>query len=251
MTNRAGILGVLAAAMLAVVPGVAGFSSEALAQAQRIGAASSIQNSVSRISGGATNPLAVGGSVFRNETVATGAASSARLTFLDETNLSIGPTSRVLLNHFVYSENASAQAMAVNLARGAFRFSSGALDVKAYKINTPTATIGVRGTIVDLFISASRTVMTMVEGQATGCTASGRQCTTVREGETLIIDASGVHRSGAGGTRFSFQGLCDASAGLCGNTQLARHGGIRVLSDGTVYPIGMTPEQLEDALCGR
>ncbi len=45
----------LAAAVLAVVPGVAGFSSEALAQAQRIGAASSIQNSVSRISGGSSS----------------------------------------------------------------------------------------------------------------------------------------------------------------------------------------------------
>ncbi|MDF2114739.1 FecR domain-containing protein [Roseiarcaceae bacterium H3SJ34-1] len=245
MTNRGGIFGVLAAAVLAALPGVA------LAQAQRIGAASSVQNSVSRISGGATNPLSVGGSVFRNETVATGAASSARLTFLDETNLSIGPTSRVLLNHFVYSENSSAQALAVNLARGAFRFSSGALDVKAYKINTPTATIGVRGTIVDLFISAGRTVMTMVEGQATGCTASGRQCTTVREGETLIIDASGVHRSGAGGTRFSFQQYCTASAGLCGNTQFARHLGIKVLSDGTVVPVGATVQELEDALCGR
>lgn len=251
MTNRGGILGVLAAAMLAALPGVAGFSSEALAQAQRIGAASSVQNSVTRISGGATSSLSVGGSVFRNETVATGAASSARLTFLDETNLSIGPTSRVVLNRFVFSESPNAQTMAVNLARGAFRFSSGALDVKAYKINTPTATIGVRGTILDMFISAGRTIVTMVEGQATGCTASGRQCRTIREGETLIIDASGVHRSGAGGTRFSFQQYCSANAGLCGNTQLARHGGIRVLSDGTVFPIGMTPEQLEDALCGR
>jgi ferric-dicitrate binding protein FerR (iron transport regulator) len=245
MTNRGGILGVLAAAILAALPGVA------FAQAQRIGAASSVQNSVSRISGGATSSLSVGGSVFRNETVATGAASSARLTFLDETNLSIGPTSRVLLNQFVFSESASAQAMAVNLARGAFRFSSGALDTRAYKINTPTATIGVRGTIIDMSINALRTIVTMVEGESIVCTASGGGCMTVRQGETVIVDASGVHRSGAGGTRFSFQQYCTASAGLCGNTQLARHGGIRVLSDGTVVPIGMTPEQLEDALCGR
>lgn len=215
---------------------LAGAATSALAQ-QRIGAATAVQNEVSRVRGAAAVGLASGEPVFRDETVATGAASSARLTFLDDTNLAIGPTSRVALDRFVFSGDASAQALSVNLARGAFRFTTGALDKRAYKINSPVATIGVRGTVLDILITGGRTVVTLVDnGQALACTRDRRQCAQLLQpGDTVVIDATGARRSTAPATRFSFAQFCVGNPGLCGGgapaTQFAQQGG--------------------DALCGR
>ena len=87
---------------------------------ERSAATIQAQNDVSRELGGAAGPLTVGDNVFRNELVRTGANSTAKLVFLDSTNLAIGPTSRVTLDVFVYSGQASAQKMTVNLAKGLF-----------------------------------------------------------------------------------------------------------------------------------
>ena len=70
---------------------------------------------------------------------------AAKLVFLNSTNLGVGPVSRVTLDQFVYVGEANGQKMAVNLAKGVFRFTTGKLDKNAYIISTPTAAIGVRG----------------------------------------------------------------------------------------------------------
>ena len=205
----------------------------AAAQDARIGEATSVQNQVTRVRGQAGLTVAPGESVFRNETIATAAASSARLTFLDQTNLSIGPSSRVVLNRFVYAGDASAQALSVNLARGAFRFSSGALDKRAYRIDTPVATIGVRGTVLDINSQQGRTIVTLVNGQAQACTRSGSQCAQLLQpGDSVVIDSAGARRTGAG---FSFAQFCGSNPTLCGG------GG----------PGGAQFAQFTDALCGR
>ena len=59
--------------------------------------------------------------------------------------------------------------MAVNLAKGVFRFTTGALDKRAYTISTPTASIGVRGTVLDIDVRSAQSRVTLVEGQALVC----------------------------------------------------------------------------------
>ena len=81
----------------------------------------------------------------------------------------MGPISRVSLDRFVYVGETSSQAMSVNLARGVFRFTTGALDKNAYRLSTPTATTGVRGTVLDIDVRSVRTRVTLVEGQAIVC----------------------------------------------------------------------------------
>ncbi len=50
---------------------------------QSIGSTAVVQNQVSRELAGASGPLAVGDSVYRNEVVKTGVDSTAKLVFLD------------------------------------------------------------------------------------------------------------------------------------------------------------------------
>ncbi len=148
----------------------------------------------------------------------TGQASSARLTFLDDTNLSIGPSSRVVLDEFVYRGGSQAQNVAVSLTRGAFRFATGNSDKNAYQIKTTTATIGVRGTVLDIFSGPNETLVTLMDdGAATICTATRSRCSTLNiRGQTFVIDSAGVRLSNSPRTRFSFQQFCAGAAGLCG-----------------------------------
>jgi hypothetical protein len=148
----------------ALAAGVVG----AVAQ-EHIGSTALARNDVTRESAGASAPLVTGDSVFRNETVRTGADSNARLVFLDSTNLGVGPTSSVKLDQFVYVGQSNGQKMTVNLAKGVFRFTTGVLDKKAYEITTPTAAIGVRGTVLDIAVQGPDTRVTLVEGQALVC----------------------------------------------------------------------------------
>jgi hypothetical protein len=147
----------------ALVAGVVGAEAQ-----EHIGSTALARNDVTRESAGASAPLVTGDSVFRNETVRTGADSNARLVFLDSTNLGVGPTSSVKLDQFVYVGESNGQKMTVNLAKGVFRFTTGVLDKKAYEITTPTAAIGVRGTVLDIAVQAD-TRVTLVEGQALVC----------------------------------------------------------------------------------
>ena len=140
----------------------------ALAQ-QHIGSAVNSENQVFRELSGASGPLSAGDDVFRDEVVRTGADSRAKLVFLDSTNLAVGPASRVTLDEFVYSDSVSAQKVTINLAKGVFRFTTGALDKKAYEIKTPTTSIGVRGTVLDIDSRAAQSRVTLIEGQALVC----------------------------------------------------------------------------------
>ncbi len=136
---------------------------------QAIGSTTTAQNQVTREISGAAGPLSVGDSVYRNEVVRTGTDSLAKLIFLDSTNLAVGPTSRVVLDRFVYEGDQSTGKVAVGLAKGLFRFTTGNLDKKAYTISTPTAAIGVRGTMLDIDVQTADTRVTLVEGRALVC----------------------------------------------------------------------------------
>ena len=201
-----------------------GLAGTASAQ-QRIGEAAAVQNQVTRVSASGSAGLSVGGSVFRAETIRTGAASAARLVFLDNTNLSVGASSSVVLNQFVYSGGSGAQAVGVNLVRGAFRFTTGASDKSAYKINTPVATIGVRGTVLDISSQGGQTRVTMVDNsEALVCSIASGQCLTLSgAGDSVIVTASGIQRVPPGTPRFSFASNCTGN--ICGAATLIAAGG--------------------------
>src|SRR5271156_688877 len=125
-------------------------STPAFAAQQNIGATETAKNEVSRELAGAAAKLNPGDPVFRNEVVKTGQESTAKLVFLDSTNLAVGPISRVVLDRFVYEGSESTQTVAVKLSKGLFRFTTGSLDKNAYSVTTPAAAIGVGGTGLDL-----------------------------------------------------------------------------------------------------
>lgn len=208
------------------------------AQAQSIGVAATVRNDVAQVKATNALPISLGEDVVRNEVVRTGADSSTRLVFSDDTNLAVGPVSMVTLDRFVFAGESNYREATVNLVRGAFRFSTGGSDKRAYKINTPVATIGVRGTELDILSERARTVATLNEGQAIVCTRSGGKCVTLSNaGDTAVVTLGGVSRTNAG-RGFSFAQFCSGDAGLCTPTSFASRS-------------PLSPPTNVAALCGR
>jgi hypothetical protein len=108
----------------------------------RIGSATSVQPDASGSVGGT---ISVGSGVHANETVKTGSSGQAGLRFNDQSNLSVGHSSQVRLDKFVYDPNKGTGSTVIEATRGTFRFSTGAQNQGEVKIKTPYGTLGTRG----------------------------------------------------------------------------------------------------------
>jgi hypothetical protein len=143
-------------------------AGSACASETRVGEAVVIQNDVVRVAGTSTSPVNIGDSMLRDEVVRTGVDSAARFVMADSTNLSIGPSATIKLDRTVFNDEHSYRDIAIQLTTGAFRFITGHSEKAAYKITTPLATIGVRGTILDILSQRGRTTVVLQEGAASG-----------------------------------------------------------------------------------
>ncbi len=110
-----------------------------------IGVAASITPSAESGAGTAFQALAPGSELHASETVRTGKGGQADLVFIDRTILTVGPTSEVVLDKFVYDPVGSSGNVVLQTTRGDFRFVKGTQDNSAYQVKTPYGTFNVRG----------------------------------------------------------------------------------------------------------
>lgn len=152
--------------------------ADAATAAGGIGKATSIATEVTGDSSGMARPLNNGDPIFLNEQIETDDKGIGQFEFLDNTKLAVGSGSKVKIDQFVYSGGRGASAVTVELGRGAFRFISGDSNKQAYRIVTPGATIGVRGTAFDLYVADNgEMAVAMINGQVDLC-PRGRGCRT-------------------------------------------------------------------------
>jgi len=212
-------------------------------QAQtRVGEAAVVKNEVVKVAA-TTTQINVGDALLRDETVRTGADSATRLVMADSTNLSLGPRASVKLDRTVFDDEHHYRDVAIRLTSGAFRFVTGNSEKAAYKITTPLATIGVRGTILDILSQRGKTTVVLQEGASTVCTATFQCIDLTQPGDTAIITSTGGHSTiqKTKNSPWTFAATCTQAAGLCSVTQFADAS--PVLPPDDVDPTGM--------LCGR
>ncbi|SFC05591.1 FecR family protein [Marinospirillum celere] len=93
-------------------------------------------------------------SVYEGDTVTTAAASSAQIRMVDDALMALRPRSELVIEGYQYNQ-ADDDASLVNLARGGLRTVSGVIGrnrSENVKIETPVATMGIRGTDMDTFV---------------------------------------------------------------------------------------------------
>jgi hypothetical protein len=99
--------------------------------------------------GGASQPVAIGDHVFQSDTVVTGAGGSVGITFVDNSMMSLGPESRLVLDQFKFDATTHEGSFDSSLQKGTLAVKSGQIvkqTPEAMHIKTPAALLGVRGT---------------------------------------------------------------------------------------------------------
>ncbi len=122
--------------------------------AQAVGVTAVVRNNVQVTTAARPTPhkAAVRETISTGNDIVTGAQSMTQLLLLDQTSFTVGANSRVKIDRFVYDPRARQSAVSATVAKGAFRFMSGSALNKGKErssINTPVASIGIRGTIVE------------------------------------------------------------------------------------------------------
>ncbi|MBV0911771.1 Ig-like domain-containing protein [Anianabacter salinae] len=108
--------------------------------------------SVQRADGTVEN-LSLGTLVYENDVVQTGNGATVAITFVDGTIFSLASGSRMLLDELIYDPDGSDNSGVFNLIEGSFVFIAGqAAKTGGMEVNTPTATMGIRGTTVKVDI---------------------------------------------------------------------------------------------------
>jgi hypothetical protein len=192
-------------------------------QAQtRVGEAAVVKNEVVKVAA-STTQINVGDALLRDEVVRTGVDSATRLVMADSTNLSLGPSASIKLDRTVFDDDHHYRDVAIRLTSGAFRFVTGNSDKAAYKITTPLATIGVRGTVLDILSQRGKTTVVLQEGASTVCTTSFQCVDLTQPGQTAVITSTGGHTTIQKTNRspWTFAAICSQTAGLCTVTQYA------------------------------
>ncbi|MGE0716940.1 MAG: FecR domain-containing protein [Alphaproteobacteria bacterium] len=132
-----------------------------------IGVSAIVVNQVRVTEGTNDRTLRVGDRVFQNQRIETGPDARTQIIFLDETTITVGPNSAVVLDTFVYDPDRQRHSVVIEAAHGLLRFVSGSGDSRAFEIRTPVATVGVRGTILDILVERDgATSVVVVEGAA-------------------------------------------------------------------------------------
>ncbi|MDB5091790.1 MAG: hypothetical protein JWR09_5784, partial [Mucilaginibacter sp.] len=121
----------------------------ATAAATVIGRVTKLTGSATAIRNGVSIQLNMGDNVQKGDVVQAGADSSLGLTFIDGTVFGLSANARMVLNEMVYDPNGSSNSSLLSLVQGTITFVAGETAKHGdMKVDTPVATMGIRGTAV-------------------------------------------------------------------------------------------------------
>ncbi len=146
-----------AAVVLALTEGRSGvqYAGDQPAPATAIGRVESASGDATVIRNGQTITLHAGDLVFKNDAVETGEQGSLAITFIDGTAFTLAESARMVLNDMVYQPGGSNNSSLLSLVQGSITFVAGDVaHTGEMKVDTPVATMGIRGTAVHVKISA-------------------------------------------------------------------------------------------------
>lgn len=136
---------------------------------------------------GTTKVLAIGSLVEEGDTIVTRKRTYARMKFTDGSEVTLKPDTQFKIEQHRYDRaNPSGDAGNYNLIKGGLRTITGQIGKRgnpdSYRMQTPTATIGIRGTIFDV---------TYCSGDSCGSIKPGLYL-AVSDGQVVITNTAGV-----------------------------------------------------------
>ena len=127
---------------------------------------------------GQASQTKVGDVVYLGDVVLTGADGRVGINFADGSSFNLSSNARMILNEFVYDPNGTSNSSLLSLAKGTFTFVAGNIAKTGdMKVDTPVATMGIRGTTPRIEISEDGTV---------------KFATLIEEGKSKLIKKRGA-----------------------------------------------------------
>lgn len=137
------LFAILLLSIIAPAPGTAAASGGS------IGFVRNLSGTASVIRGSETIPAAEGMRILVGDTLVTGPDGSMGAIFRDDSTISMGPDSSFAVRGFEFSPKERKFSLLVRVTRGSLAYLSGLigkLSPESARFETPTATIGIRGT---------------------------------------------------------------------------------------------------------
>ena len=114
-----------------------------------VGVVDKVENEAKVVSGDTAANAAIGTPVHMRDELRTGANGRLKVTFRDETVLTLGEKASVVIDRYIYDPDKEIGETVLQATKGAFRFATGRIKAMAQHkiaVSTPVADIGVRGT---------------------------------------------------------------------------------------------------------
>ncbi|MCP4615047.1 MAG: FecR domain-containing protein [Bradyrhizobium sp.] len=103
---------------------------------------------------GKADQAKIGDLVYLGDVVRTGADGKAGINFADGSSFNLSSNARIVLDEFVYDPNGKSNSTLFTLTKGTFTFVAGSIAKTGdMKVDTPVATMGIRGTTPHVEIS--------------------------------------------------------------------------------------------------
>jgi hypothetical protein len=121
----------------------------AMGEESPIGKTKTGKGDVVVIRGGKEIPINIGDRLYQKDIMRTGANSSVGIIFEDNTILSLGPKSEIVIDEYVFTPEKGILSMITRMVRGTASYLSGIIgrqSPESVKFQTPDATISIRGT---------------------------------------------------------------------------------------------------------
>lgn len=121
-----------------------------------IGTVQKMSGSASVIRNGVSVELQIGAAVQKGDVIQTGSNSSIGMTFVDGSAFGMTSNARMVLNEMIFDPNGSSNSSLMSLVQGTVTFVAGQTAKNGnMRVETPVATMGIRGTAVLVEIAAN------------------------------------------------------------------------------------------------
>ena len=131
-------------------------ATAAPAAGEVIGHVQKLSGSASVIRNGVSIELQIGAAVQKGDVIQTGSNSSLGMTFVDGSAFGMTSNARMVLNEMIFDPNGSSNSSLISLVQGTITFVAGQTAKNGnMRVETPVATMGIRGTAVLVEIGAN------------------------------------------------------------------------------------------------
>lgn len=142
-----------------------------------------------QVSGEPLRSLSRRSEVYVGDRITTQDASQLQVRMKDGAVIALGANAEFIVK--AYSDDAAGDKKdqaTLSLVKGGLRTISGQIDKSAYTLNTPTATLGIRGTVFDVYVRPDGTTIVILrDGVVVVTGAGGAQQILTKAGLASII----------------------------------------------------------------